>query len=330
MLAIDTSPRRRPRRWPLALTLTLIVALVGTGGLLIAARRTVDKVGRVAGLGEDLASSSGAIENFLMVGSDSRAEGDPNTGVSDISGGRSDTIMILRRDKQSGAAALLSIPRDLYVEIPGHGTDRINSAYGYSPQTLLQTIRTSLDLPIHHYIEVDFNGFKDLVDAIGGVNLCFLIPTRDGNTGLNIPEPGCYHMDGTAALGYARSRHYEELVDGQWREDPTSDLGRTKRQRAFINTALTTALEKLKTNPMKAGELIAAISKSLSVDTELDPIAAGSSLSAAMTDGVVSYSLPVVGKRVKGKDVLLLGDNADATLAYFRGTGPAPAADPEE
>ncbi|HQV56825.1 MAG TPA: LCP family protein [Ilumatobacteraceae bacterium] len=330
MLAIDTSPRRRPRRWPAALALTLIVALVGTGGLLIAARRTVDKVGRISGLGDDLNRSSGSIENFLMVGSDSRAKGDPNTGVVDVSGGRSDTIMVLRRDKKSGDAALLSIPRDLYVEIPGHGTDRINSAYGYSPQTLLQTVRQTLDLPIHHYIEVDFSGFKDLVDAIGGVNLCFLIPTRDGNTGLNIPEPGCYHMDGTAALGYARSRHYEEFIDGEWREDPTSDLGRTKRQRAFINTALTTALASLKTNPMKTGELITAIGKSVSVDSELDPIAAGSSLRSAMQDGVVSYSLPVTGKRVKGKDVLLLGENAEETLAYFRGTGPAPAADPKE
>ena len=263
---------------------------------------------------------------------DQPADADPNSpdfgGIGNtVTGSRSDTIMILRLDKSTGKAALLSIPRDLYVEIPGHGKDRINSAFNDGAQVLVQTVRETLQIPVQHYVEIDFSGFKSVVDAIGGVVVCFEFPTRDLNTGLNITDPGCPLLTGVQALEYARSRHFEQFHDGDWHEDGTSDLGRSTRQRDFVNRAIQGALDKVKADPFASGRLIAAISSSLHVDDSLDPLKAIDKLRSAVDGGLPSFSLPVVGKTVSGKAVLLLGDGSDAVLDYFRGisTTPPPA-----
>lgn len=327
MLEPDTSPLRRRRRLPGALGIALVVAVAGAAGMLVAARRTIDTVERVPKVAEVLSAASQTVDNYLLVGSDSRAEGDPNTGESGgVSGNRSDTIMVLRYDRASGSAALLSIPRDLYVNVPGHDSKRrINSAYNDGPDVLVQTVQQELGLPVHHYVEIDFVGFTRLVQALGGIQVCFEYATRDLNTGLNIIAPGCYVLDGNQALAYARSRHYEELRDGEWREDPTSDLGRSKRQRQFVNASLQTALARVKSNPFHAGGLVASIGSALRIDEHLDPIEAGSSLRSAVDSGLQAFALPVVPLTVDGNAVLELGDGADAVLAFFRGDGPPPA-----
>lgn len=317
------------------LAMTAVVGVLGATGMLIAARETINSVGRIPGVAGTLTPGSAGVENFLLVGSDSRAGADPASadagGIgteADVSGHRSDTIMILRRDRATGDAALLSIPRDLWVQVPGHENKRrINSAFNDGPDILVQTLQQGeLQLPIHHYVEIDFSGFKSLVDALGGVEICVEFATRDVSTGLNITEPGCHVLDGLQALAYARSRHYEEYRDETWHEDPASDLGRTKRQQQFVNLALQTALERIKVDPFAAGRLVTAIGSSLRVDDELDPIAAAASLRSAVDAGIATYSLPVFGDTIGGNAVLLLGDGSDAVLAFFRGQGPAPAA----
>ena len=132
-------------------------------------------------------------------------------------------------------------------------------------------------------------------------------------------------LDGTQGLAYARSRHYEEFRDGEWHEDPTSDLGRSTRQRAFVNACQQTALARVKANPFVAGELVTTIGSSIRIDDELDPIGAAASLRTAVGDGLLAYSLPVDGRTIDGNAVLELGDGAETVLAYFRGDGPAPA-----
>jgi polyisoprenyl-teichoic acid--peptidoglycan teichoic acid transferase len=316
--------------------MTALVGVVGATGMLIAARKTIDTVERIPGVAGNFGPGGGSIENFLLVGSDSRAGSDPSApdasgiGTEDaVSGQRSDTIMILRRDKTSGEAALLSIPRDLWVDVPGHDSKRrVNSAFSDGPGVLVQTLQQGdLRIPIDHYVEIDFSGFKSLVDALGGVEICVDYATRDVSTGLDITEPGCHVLQGEQALAYARSRHYEELrEDGEWHEDPASDLGRTKRQQLFVNLALQTALDRIKVDPFAAGRLITAIGSSLRVDDELDPIAAAASLRSAVDGGIATYSLPVFGKNIGGNAVLLLGDGSEDVLAFFRGQGPAPAA----
>jgi anionic cell wall polymer biosynthesis LytR-Cps2A-Psr (LCP) family protein len=155
--------------------------------------------------------------------------------------------------------------------------------------------------------------------------VCFPYPTRDKNTGLDEPTPGCHLLDGKQGLAYARSRHYEEFRNGAWKEDPSSDLGRSKRQRDFVNRCLQAAVQELKANPFRAGEMVKAIGAAVGIDDNLDPIEAASSLRSAVADGLKSYSLPVVNKTINGNAVLLLGAGAEPVLAYFRGQGPAPA-----
>ena len=325
MLAVDTTPLPKRRRVPLFLAIILFTGVVGAAGTLIAARRAVDGVPRVAGVSAVLDPVTSNIENYLLVGSDSRALGDPNTGeIGDVTGTRSDTIMVLRLDTSTDEAALLSIPRDLYVETSVHN-GRINGAYNDGPAVLVQAVQEALSLPLHHYVEIDFFGFKALVEALGGVTICFPLPTRDLHTGLNIGAPGCFLLDGTQALAYARSRHYEQLqADGDWHEDPSSDLGRSTRQRDFVNRCLQQAVEQVKINPFDTGDLVRAMGSAISIDEELDPIGAATSLRTAVDAGLGTYSLPVYNDTINGDAILLLASGADTVLNFFRGTGPAP------
>ena len=128
--------------------MTALVGVFGATGMLIAARNTIDSVVRVPNVAASLSPSASGVENFLLVGSDSREGIDPNapdigaTGTAaDVSGHRSDTIMILRRDRSTGDASLLSIPRDLWVQVPGHDSKRrINSAFNDGPEVRVQTL----------------------------------------------------------------------------------------------------------------------------------------------------------------------------------------------
>jgi LCP family protein required for cell wall assembly len=327
-----SSRRRRGPRLLTFLVALVLVAALGAIGVVTAANRTVDGVARVPEVSPALSKPVANIENFLLVGSDSRADADPNSpdagGIgnsTEVTGSRSDTIMVLRLDKSNGTASLLSIPRDLWIAAD---KARINAAFNNGAANLVQTITgaTELRIPVQHYVEIDFSGFKGLVDALGGVVVCFDFATRDTNSGLNITEPGCPTLTGVQALAYARSRHYQQFKDGAWQEDGTSDLGRSTRQRDFVNRAIQAALTKIKADPFSSGRLIAAISTSLHVDAQLDPLAAVDKLRSAVDGGLQTYSLPVAGKTIKGNAVLVLGDGAQAVLDYFRGITDTPPA----
>jgi LCP family protein required for cell wall assembly len=162
---------------------------------------------------------SGFPDNFLnivLLGSDKREES---------STWRTDTIIILSVDTESDFIRLLSIPRDLWVNIPGHGDDRINTAdlwgelagEGGGPDLVKQTIAQNLGMPIHYYIRVDFDGFVKIIDAIGGLEIDVECPLPDIEL-----EPGMQQMDGELALLYARSRI------------SSSDFDRSRRQRKLL------------------------------------------------------------------------------------------------
>jgi LCP family protein required for cell wall assembly len=199
-----------------------------------------------------LLDSGGSGENILIVGSDTRANADPNADNAGAvlgdatdrapTGQRSDTIMVLRL--QGDSSKMLSIPRDLIVPIAEtKKSDRINSAYnvdlGGGPARLLKTVQQSLGIPINRYMEVDFVTFAGLVDAVGGITIDFPYPAFDTNTGLDIKESGPVKLNGEQSLAYVRSRHYTEIKeDGKPHEDPTADLGRIQRQQTFLRTIM--------------------------------------------------------------------------------------------
>jgi LCP family protein required for cell wall assembly len=315
----------------MAVALAIIVGAVGAFGVIRAANARTGDIERIEGLELALTPREGPARNYLLIGSDTRENADPNDpdfgsigDTNEVSGRRSDTIMILRQEEDGNGASIVSLPRDLWVDIAGRsGPNRINSAYSDGTEVLAATITQELGIPIHHVVDIDFNGFKDLVDAVGGTTVCFLYPTRDENTGLD-QQPGCHVLDGLQSLQYARSRYYEEFRDGQWRTDPRSDLGRIERQQSFLQQTADATIAKLQSDPFLASELIAAGTAAVRMDPGLDPVSVAGTLRKAFSTGLDKYQLPVTGVTRDGNAVLLLDDGAQPILDFFRGVGPPP------
>jgi LCP family protein required for cell wall assembly len=285
-------------------------------------------------------------QNYLLVGSDSRACIDPNspyagaflTDGSDI-GDRSDTIMLLRIDPDQSQAAILSFPRDLWVKIGStNRKSRINSAFDkQNPSRLVDTIEQNFDVPVDHYIEVDFCAFKYLVDALGGVKIPFAYPTRDRNTGLNITAPGCYSLNGDAALAYVRARHYQYEENGRWKEDGSSDRGRIRRQQDFIKRTLRKAIDKGGARPDVAKKLIDTALKYVRIDADLtvnDLLRVATRLRSFDPNQVRTYRIDGNDITIGGSSVILPNLTSPGTvsvLKLFRGQaklGDAPAPTP--
>jgi LCP family protein required for cell wall assembly len=328
-------PGSRLRRPPAALALGLAVLIGASGsiGIVVAAQDRSDSVERVDDVVAVLQepANDAPAENYLLVGSDSREDVDPNDpnasamgDTGDVSSRRSDTIIILRRER-NGGAALLSLPRDLWVPIAGtDGKAKINSAFNEGPSRLAQTITEALGIPINHYVEIDFSGFQTLVDQMGGVEICSIYAAQDTHSGLKL-NPGCTNLNGSQALAFARSRYYEEWIDEEWHRDGTADLGRIQRQQMFIRTAVDKLLATMESDPFQLGQLIEAGASAVKVDTNLDPVKAAAAMREAAAVGLVTYSLPVDFAEHSGQDALdIREDEAQPILDYFRGAGPAP------
>jgi LCP family protein required for cell wall assembly len=339
------------RSWPQRLLITfncllIVLCLLGAGVLAYFYNRIgeLPRATFAAGvLGED---DPGDPQNFLLVGSDTRAfaEGDEAATDSfgdsaDVPGQRADTIMLIRVDPRSETAAMVSFPRDLWIEMPGEGrSGRINTAFEGGPEALVRTISEGYDIPIHHYLQVDFAGFKGLVDAVDGVEVFLPAPVRDrdanGNniSGLDIPTSGCVSLSGDQALAYVRSRHFEQLVDGRWSADPTGDLGRIARQQDFMRRAVNEALSKDLLNPARINQLMDVAIDNVTVDPNLDlrdMMNLGKRFRSLAPDALQQYTLPVEITRVGRASVLLLVDGQETqdVLNVFRGIPPGdPAA----
>jgi LCP family protein required for cell wall assembly len=123
-----------------------------------------------------------------------------------------------------GKPALISIPRDSYVPIPGHGSNKINAAFAFGgPKLLVHTVEQATDLRVDGYVEIGFAGFASVVDSVGGVDICVKFTMNDKKAGINLKK-GCQTLDGKNALGYVRARY----------SDPRGDIGRAERQRQFL------------------------------------------------------------------------------------------------
>lgn len=243
----------------LAAVLVVIVALtVGTSVWINSKLQRTDAIQNYDGR---LGNTSGT--NWLLVGSDSRAgltEADADrlmAGELDDTVGRTDTIMLVHLPTFGGQATMLSIPRDSYVDIPGYGTSKINESFSLGGPALLQrTVEQATGIHIDHYAEIGFGGFANVVDAVGGIEICVQEPLDDPMAGINL-QAGCQKMDGPTALGYVRSRY----------ASANGDLDRVQRQRQFL-TALSDKIASPSTllNPFRAVKVIDTVTASLTVD----------------------------------------------------------------
>ncbi len=179
------------------------------------------------------ASFTSAGTNWLITGSDSRAglnkkEENQLALGHNIPGQRSDTILLLHVPANSTRPTLVSLPRDSYVPIPGHGYNKLNAAYAFGgPKLLVQTVQNVTGLPVNHYMGIGFGGLVGVVNDIGGVRLCLPGPMKDPKAGLNL-KAGCQVLNGDQALGFVRTRNFA-----------ISDLQREQDQRILIKGILT-------------------------------------------------------------------------------------------
>ena len=219
-------PAARPRRrfragWVKTLVLLWLVFLVAVP---LWAWSQVDKVGTDPG-GDRPPVQDGT--TYLLVGSDSREgltrEQQLEFGTGRGEGRRTDTIMLLHTG--SGPNLLMSIPRDSLVEVPGYGRVKVNAAYAYGgPKLLVETLELATGIRIDDYVEIGFGGFVNVVDAVGGIEICPKQAMTDPQANLDV-EKGCQEADGTTALGYARSRKTSAL----------GDIDRARHQREVVS-----------------------------------------------------------------------------------------------
>lgn len=305
--------------------------MAGAAGLVSGARGQMKDVKRNIEVVTDLAAANPDFENFLLVGSDSREGIDPTESdfnvigsTGEVGGQRSDTIMVLRHDKKMSTLSITSFPRDLWVRIGyGEKSNRINAAYNLGAAMLVRTVTSNFGIPIHHYIEVNFQGFKDLVNAVGGVTLCAPHHARDTRIGLWVRK-GCHRLSGIGALRYARSRHYQERIKGKWVSEGSGDIGRSARQREFITLMLKQAAKYAAANPFRAGDVIESVTSTLTVDTNLDMPTFLKSMRPAAEGNIANYGLEVYQDTEADMAVVKLGGNSKATLDFFAGIAPAP------
>jgi LCP family protein required for cell wall assembly len=333
---------KRKHRWRrrilYAMAFIIFLAAAGAGGLVLYARYRFDEIPKVhAKHLVKQAAKPGAPFNVLLVGSDSRAFVSNPTQVkafgsdADTGGQRSDVTMVARFVPATRSVTVISIPRDLWVDIPGDvsdvsGMNRINAAYNSGPDLLVQTIEDELHIPINHYISVGFDGFSGMVNALGGITMDFPTAVKDAYTGLDVTTTGCQVVNGTVALQLVRSRHlYYINSNGYWEYDGLSDFSRIQRQDSFFRAVLAKVNTSI-TNPLAINGFLSAAVGNLAIDdtlSESDLFHIATEFRGLSTSHLVTETLPTTSYVTDGgADVLLAAQPyAEQMIAAFNQIG---------
>jgi LCP family protein required for cell wall assembly len=359
-VAVDAVGKHRARAaWRVALSLLSVVALAVTGYAYVtkdelqSTVHTTDALTQQPGEPAPPPADDGATD-ILLVGSDARtdAQGVPlpasvlkNLRTEDKAGVNTDTIIILRIPKDGGKATGVSIPRDSWVDVPGRGKTKINSAYGvakanYSDElrrdgetdrakieqesdqigrkTLVQTVQDFTRVRIDHYAEVNLLGFYLLTEALGGVQVCLNHATSDKDSGADF-RAGVQTVTGGQALSFVRQR--ENL--------PRGDLDRIVRQQTFLSAALQKVLSAgTLANPSKMSSLIDAVHRAIVLDPGLDLLDFAEQVKGVASGSLNFTTIPVVnsnGRSEDGKQSIVQVDPVAVQKFFTTLTGQAPS-----
>ena len=253
-----TGKRRHPWRWVKVILLLWLVFLVAVP---VWAWTQITKVDAEPD-GDRPGSQPGS--TYLLVGSDSRedlsAKERRRLGTGKAEGRRTDTIMLLHTG--AGPNLLMSIPRDSIVDVPGQGSTKVNAAYALGgPELLVETLESETGIRIDNYVEIGFGGFVNVVDAVGGIEICPDQRMKDPQANLDIKK-GCREADGPTALGYARSRKTSSL----------GDIDRARHQREVVSAVGSEAMSPWSVlNPVRYFRLAKSGSESLTVGEDTGP-----------------------------------------------------------
>jgi LCP family protein required for cell wall assembly len=271
MSAPTSAARAFGRRLAIALGVSALVMVVSVIAVNWVIERQLDKIEDV-----DVATAAAPPEgaNYLVIGSDTR-EFVENAGqeeafgnADEVSGQRSDTMMVVHVEPGAKRTLVVSFPRDLWVDIPGEGMAKINAAFTVGPDKVIETLKANFGVEINHYIEVNFKSFEDIVEVIGSVPTYFPYPARDMNTNLLVGA-GCVRLDGPQGLAYVRSRSLEYLntETQEWfAADSVGDINRIARQQEFIRAMAGIAVAKSLDDPLAAWEITQDVVPKLKAD----------------------------------------------------------------
>jgi LCP family protein required for cell wall assembly len=280
------APRRRSRRrlwWAAGSLVTVLVvlagAVVGYGWYLN------DQIHRIDLKNLTSAPVKGAdagTENILMIGSTSRCAlkvQNPAYGLCSqgVTGVNSDVVMILHLNPATNRLSILSIPRDLFApNARSEGANKIDAALYEGPDQLIKAIEEDLGIPIQHFVELNFDSFINVVNALGGIKMYFPEPVYDAYSGLNIQTTGCLGLNGTQALQVVRARHLQYKGTGVTTRDPSywpqeneSDLARIRRDHEFLRVLANAVKQKGLGDPITDNQLVSGVVGQLTVDSGL-------------------------------------------------------------
>ncbi|HXX88866.1 MAG TPA: LCP family protein [Acidimicrobiales bacterium] len=274
--------RRKMRRWTKVLLVSGLVLVVLVGAVAGYLGYLNSLIHRIKVLGLSSGATSGALantENILLVGSTSRCDlkvqnlayGLCSNGVTGVN---SDVVMVLHLNPSTHSVSIISIPRDLFVpNARTSGANKIDAALAQSPSQLVAAIQEDFGIPIQHYVELNFDTFAGVVDALGGIDMYFPEPVFDDYSGLVVLAPGCIHLDGTRALQVVRARHLQYKGPGvtatnyhYWPQEAQSDLARIRRDHEFLRVLATAVSHQGLGNPLTDRQIIASVASQLTVD----------------------------------------------------------------
>ncbi|MFC9731314.1 MULTISPECIES: LCP family protein [Streptomyces] len=335
-----TGRRRKPtaarrRRAAIAVsgaTAVLVLAGAGLGYVYLKLDGNIEGVDINAQLGTDRPKNvdDGSMD-ILVLGSDSRS-GDNGAYGKDEGGARSDTAMVLHVYEGHKKASVVSIPRDTLIERPactdeqgnevaGRSNAMFNTAYEVGgPACAVKTVESLSGIRMDHYVEVDFTGFKKLIDTLGGVEITTTRAIKDSKSHLDL-EPGTHTLDGEQSLGLVRTR--KSVGDG-------SDLGRIQLQQAFMKAFIKQVKDVgAGTNPKKLLDLADAATKAITPDSELDSVQElmgfAQGLSGLGADDVHMITMPVEYAAWDRNRVVPLEAQAEQVWKALRADRPIPA-----
>jgi LCP family protein required for cell wall assembly len=280
---------RRARRRRLLLTLTAAASclvLATSGGAWALTSYVTGHLGRISA-GTSGTPSSGPL-NILVAGIDARTGLTPQQEAAlhvghDVST-NSDTLMLVHVPADHSYIQVVSLPRDSWVNIPGHGMNKINAAIGLGgPRLMVATVEAATGLVINDYIELNFLGFVKVIDALGGVNICLPFAVDDAYSGLHM-SAGVHHVGGITALEFARDRH----------SFAASDLARIDDQQQLMATILSKAISTgTLSDPFKLRSVISSVTSAIQVDQGFDLTSLASQLSGIRPQDVAFTTVPL-------------------------------------
>ena len=268
------------RRTLVVLGLVVVLIAAGVGGYAWYLNHLVHRI-TVKGLaaGETHGTESGT-ENILLVGSTDRCAlkkqyigyGICSQGVNGIN---SDVVMILHLNPTTHSVSILSIPRDLFVPNARiEGANKIDAALYQGPTQLVAAIQEDFAIPIQHYVELNFDSFASVVNALGGINMYFPEPVYDAESDLDVTTVGCHHLNGFHALQVVRARHMVHKGPGvtsndpaDWTPEAQSDLARIRRDHEFLRVLATAVAKKGLSDPLTDRSIITGVAPDLTVDS---------------------------------------------------------------